>query len=301
MNFRQIEAFCALMACGTASRAADILNVTQPAISRSIAELEREVGFPLFTRERRRMIPTPEGQMLYRESEDAFAGIERIRMTAARIRNLGSGDLRIASLPALGDTLAPRAVKLFQEANPHVPVTLRVVGSSSVRELILSGEYHIGIVSNEIDLRGVERQLFERYAAVCVMTASHPLTAKGLITAEDLAGQAFVLPSPEDASRIKIDQIFGHRNIRLRVVAEAYSSATVCALVCEGVGIGIVNPLAAEKYIRSGLVVRPFLPEVVLMTSLIYPLGLQNSIISRQFSDVLRSVSKGIAPSGDAV
>lgn len=107
MNLRQIETFAAVMRCGTASRAAELLGVTQPAVSRSIVEFERSVGFPLFARIRNRLVATPEARMLYDDVVAAFQGIDTIRASAARIRDRGSGEIRVASLSALGNSGGP--------------------------------------------------------------------------------------------------------------------------------------------------------------------------------------------------
>ena len=76
LNIRQIETFAAVMKTGTASRAAETLGITQPAVSRSLAELERAVGFALFARIRNRLVPTPEAKQLYQDVETTFRGID---------------------------------------------------------------------------------------------------------------------------------------------------------------------------------------------------------------------------------
>src|SRR5687768_1291094 len=91
LNFRQLEVFRAVMTSGSASRASELLGVTQPAISRSVADLEAAVGFSLFDRVRGRLVPTPEGQMFFRDVNASFAGLDRLRSAAARIRDFGSG------------------------------------------------------------------------------------------------------------------------------------------------------------------------------------------------------------------
>src|SRR5687768_8677949 len=108
------------MLAGSASRAAELLDITQPAVSRAIAELERSAGFMLFDRVRGRLAPAPEAQLLMLEVDRSFVGLERVRAEAARIRDFGSGSIRIASLAALGSTLVPRAIRRFQEKNPDV-------------------------------------------------------------------------------------------------------------------------------------------------------------------------------------
>src|SRR3954469_4187254 len=97
MNFRQLEIFRAVMISGSASRAAELLGITQPAVSRAVSDLEESLGFGLYDRVRGRLVPTPEGQLFFRDVSNSFVGLDRLRASAAQIRDFGSGSLRIAS------------------------------------------------------------------------------------------------------------------------------------------------------------------------------------------------------------
>ncbi len=84
LNSRQLETFAAVMKAGTISRAAELLGVTQPGVSRAIAELEKSLGFLLFDRIRNRIVATPEGKLFYAQVEASFLGMDSLRATAAR-------------------------------------------------------------------------------------------------------------------------------------------------------------------------------------------------------------------------
>ncbi len=84
--------------------------------------------------------------------------MDRLRSTAARIRDFGSGSLRIASLSALGSTLVPRAIRAFRKTHPNVAITLQVLLSSSVRELVANQQFDVGLAADEVDLSGVEHR-----------------------------------------------------------------------------------------------------------------------------------------------
>src|SRR4051812_44091161 len=124
MNFKQLDAFRSVMTSGSASQAADLLQVSQPAISRSIQDLETDLGFALFDRVRGRLVPTAEAKLFFRDVDASFIGRGRLRASAARIRDFGSGEIRIACLSALGLSLVPHALKLFLDSHPSIAVTL---------------------------------------------------------------------------------------------------------------------------------------------------------------------------------
>ena len=119
MNLRQIEVFRAVVIHGTTARAAEVLSVSQPAVSKMIQALETSIGFPVFHRIKGRLQPTAEGQIFFREVEQTFHGLSHLKSAAARIRDYGSGELRVGSLSALSTNLIPRALGKFVKQHPE--------------------------------------------------------------------------------------------------------------------------------------------------------------------------------------
>lgn len=282
MNYKQIEAFRAVMVSGSASRAAELLQLTQPAISRSVLELEKAVGFALFNRIRGRLVPTAEGQLFHRDVEASFLGLDRLRISAARIRDFGTGDVRLASLAAMGSTLVPQALRLFRARHPSIAVTLQVASSSTIRELVSSGRFDVGLAADEIDVSGLEHQLFATQKAICALPPGHRLQERELIKPEDLDGEPVIALAPEDTVRRQLEELFRARDIKPRVLLETPNSATVCALAMEGLGIGLVNPSATDGYAARGVVFKPFSAAVHFRTLLIFRPDLPKSRMVRE-------------------
>ena len=282
MNFRQLEIFRAVMVSGTASRASELLQVSQPAISRGIAELERALGFSLFDRVRGRLVPTPEGRLFFRDVDASFAGLDRLRSSAASIRDFGSGSIRIASLAALGSTLVPRAICAFRKAHPQIAITLQILPSSQVREMVAERQFDVGLAADEVDLSGIEHRPFASYRAVCALPAGHPLASRKSIAPQDLHDLPFIALSPEDQARKRMVRIFEAAGSRPQIVVETPNSATVCALVSEGVGLGLVNPAAAERY-KKDVVFRPFEPGVYFTAIMLFRPDAQKTRLVKRF------------------
>lgn len=269
MNFKQIEAFRSVMVTGSASRAADLLQLTQPAISRSVLELERTVGFALFDRVRGRLVPTAEGRLFFRDVSEAFTGLEKLRASAARIRDFGSGDIRLASLAALGSTLVPRALELFFQRHAETGITLQIGSSAAVRDMVASGKFDLGLAADEIDTSGIDHQVFATPKAVCVMPAGHRLAERTVVRPQDLNGERFIALSPEDTVRRRLEQLLDAANVRPTVVVETPNSVTVTALAARGIGVGLTNPFAND--VRTpGVVFRPFSGAVHFRSLLIF-------------------------------
>ncbi len=250
------------MVAGSTVRAAELLQVTQPAISRNIAELEATVGFSLFDRVRGRLVPTPEGQMFFREVDTSFRGLDRLRASAATIRDYGSGSIRIASLSALGSHLVPNAVHRFLQDNARIKVSLQVLPSTAVRNLVADGQFDLGLAADEIDLAGIDSQVFGSFPAMCAMHRDHPLAGQSQLTPSDLAGFALIGLAPEDRARHRIDRVFKDAAQEPGYVIETPSSTTICALALAGAGVGFVNPMTVHGFIERGLVLRSFTPRV---------------------------------------
>ena len=271
MDVRQIEAYHAVMTCGTTSRAADVLAISQPAVSKAVAALERAIGFDLFDREKGRLVPTAEGQLFFREVQDTFAGLARLRSAAARIRDHGSGDLRVACLSAFSTNLLPGAIKRFCERNPTVAVTLTVASSSGIRDLVASNQIDVAVTADEIDVAGVEAIPFARIPGQVALPPGHALCERDAIRPTDLDGLPFVALAPEDTTRREAEAIFARFGVAPRIVVETAYSSTICALVLSGIGCGIVDPVTAAGYRERGLVLKPMTPPVAFRTLLLLP------------------------------
>lgn len=287
MNFRQLEIFRAVMISGSASRASELLDITQPAVSRSIAELEASLDFALFDRIRGRLVPTPEGQLFFKDVSNSFAGLDRLRAAAARIRDFGSGSIRVASQAALGSTLVPRAIKAFREVHPNIAITLQVQLSSTVRDLVADGQFDVGLAADEIDVSGIDHRIFQSARALCAMPTGHPLTCREVITPTDLDQIDFIALSPGDKARARFDAVMEQSSVRPHVLVETPYAITVCALVAEGVGVGLVNPGSIDGFAERGVVFRPFEPGIYFRSYMLFRPDAQRSRIVKDFAAAL--------------
>lgn len=288
MDVRQIEAYQAVMTYGTTSRAAEVLGVSQPAISKAIMTLERSIGFRLFDREKGRLIPTAEGQLFFREVEISLVGIAKLRSAAARIRDYGSGDLRIACLSAFSGNLVPNAIGRFRKNNPEIAVSLYVRGSSAIRDMVAANQVDVAIAADEIDTTGVEALPFADIRAALALYPGHPLADKDVIEPSDLDQLPFVALAPEDTTRREAEAIFAKHGSSPRVVVETAYSSTICALVLAGNGCGIVDPVTAVGYTERGLILKTLRPAIHFRTLLLFPPKKKSKLVEHMADVLLR-------------
>jgi len=299
MNFRQLEIFRAVMISSSASRAAELLQITQPAVSRALSDLERSLDFALFDRVRGRLVPTPEGQLFFRDVTSSFVGLDRLRASAAQIRDFGSGSLRIASHAALGAALVPRAIAAFRARHPKIAITLQTPSSAMVRDLVVHQQFDIGLAADEVELTGVDHRVFANFRALCAIPPGHALANERVIRPEHLHGVRFIALAPEDRARARLSQVLEAAGSRPEIVVETPSSSTVCALVLEGAGVGLINPCSANGFAERGVVFRPFEPEVLFRSYLLFRPDAQRARYVNEFVGDLIKARAGIVKSAN--
>jgi DNA-binding transcriptional LysR family regulator len=287
MNLRQIEAFRAIMLRGSMTAAAQELRTSQPTISRSIAELEALVGFKLFERKAGRLTPTDQGLSFYREVDRSFLGLDNLSQVAKDICVFGTGRLRIAAMPAMALGFIPRCIRVFKDRFPKVTISLQMGGDATVTRWMSSHYCDIGFVANVVEAPSIERRQLYRVPGLCALPPGHPLAKRKIIEPRDLEGEPFISLSLEDGARARVDQTFERYGVNRQMTLETPFGATICALVEQGLGIGIVNPIAAADYRHSGIVFRPFKPEVMFHGNAIFPSHRQANVLVDGFLGVV--------------
>lgn len=260
MNFKQIEAFRAVMLSGSMTIAAGQLHTSQSNVSRSIAVLQRETGLRLFERVGIRVLPTPEAQSLMREVERSFLGLEAIHNAALRIRAFGVDGLRVSVSPALAISLVPRALELFRRARPGVHVVISATDSVSICKAIGTGVSDVGLAAAVALPQEVDSELIHTQSAVCIVPAGHRLSSKRSVKPVDLGGECFISMPSYDIARHAVDQLFRPEVRRLEI--ETSQASTICVMVARGLGVSIVNPLILRELALPGITALPFKPEI---------------------------------------
>lgn len=287
MNIRQIEAFRAIMKSGSASRAAEAMGITQPAVSRLIAELEKTIGFSLFDRTRGRLEPTPQCRLFYTDVERTFVGLEVLKHTAAQIRERGPGIVRIANMPGIGLTIVSRAITAFRQIHPDVSVAAQLMSSAEVWTAVATGQVDIGVAPKETDFSGLEYQPFSDYPAVCAISRQHRLARKDVITPADLHNVEYIAHTPAARLRRALADLMETGGYKFNVVAETPMCMTLLSIISSGVGVGLVNPMSVEGLGDIDVVLRPFTPTIPCNFFLGYRTDSQQSRFVRSMAKCL--------------
>ena len=288
LNLRQLETFRAVMISGSIIGAAKLMNVTQPGVSRTVGLLEARLGYPLFLRRGRRIVPTPEAEALYREVEKSYQSIETIAQVAHDIGMQRAGALRIATLPALSHWLVPKAISRFSSTRPDVTVFVQSLPSVQIAELVSTRQFDVGIVEMPVSRPAIDIVELGTSTAVAVLPMAHKLTALDRVSVRDLAGERMVLLSPHSFVRYKIDDAFAAAGVAPFVVIETPSSSVACALVAAGAGVTITSRSTAEPFSSSEVAIRPLTEPISFRYALLFPQLTTRSRLSEAFASDLR-------------
>jgi len=271
LNLRQVEAFRSVMLAGTVVGAARLMSVTQPGVSRSIGLLELRIGYKLFERRGRRLVPTPEAEALYREIEPLYGSLDRIAQIAQDIRFQRAGALRIGTLPAFAQWLVPRGVARFLSSRPKVTVFVQSLPSRQIAELVSTRQFDVGVVELPLSRPAITIEALEPVPTMAVIPATHRLASKRMISLKDLGGERMVLLSQHSFVRYQIDEAFSSLGVAPNVVLETPSSSIACALVAAGAGITLVGRWTAEPFAGPQVVVRPVKEALASRYGIIFP------------------------------
>jgi DNA-binding transcriptional LysR family regulator len=268
---RQIGLFRNVMLHGNLSRAADASHSSQPTLSRELARLEQILGFDLFDRVRGRLRPTARALALMQEVERSFIGLEQIAQRARELRTLSAARLRLACLPALAHALVPHALLAFTQTAPQALVSVQPLESPWLEQALAEQRFDLGLSEASEAPPGVAWQALLEANEVAVLPAAHGLCHKAVLQPKDFEGERFVSLAASDPYRQAIDRLFAEQGVSRVQCLETESAVAICAMVRQGLGVAIVNPLTALECAGNGLEVRPLSVAIPFKISLLLP------------------------------
>lgn len=289
ITLRHIEVFRAIMTSGSVTAAAAMLHTSQPTVSRELARLEYLTGLALFERERGRLRPTAHALQLFEEVQRAYFGLERIVSTATALRQFDQGQLSIACLPVFSQSLLPQACRRFVLDYPNVSISITPQESPLLEEWLSAQRHDIGITEVGNAPPGTALHSLMSVDEVCVLPDGHPLAAQAVLTPQDFAGLPFISLAQVDPYRQQIDDIFREAGVERRLALDTHSAASVCAMVREGMGVAIVNPLTALDFAGQGLQIRRFAVALPFTVNLVKPLHRPLSQLVAPFEQALKA------------
>ena len=250
------------MTAGSVTGGAALLHLSQPSVSRLIADLERGVGFALFDRRGSRVHPTAQAHALFEAVRRSYVGLDLLDQAARRIAAHPVGTVRIAALTALATALLPPVIARLRERHPEVRVTVESLGQHAIEERVFLGQADLGLgVATAVE--GIRTRPLARADYRCVMPKGHPLAARATVALTDLDGVEFIGPMHDvDALWNGIDAALFEAGVTPTRRLEAQHSQLLYAFVEAGLGVAIAEPFSLALFGRLGVVAHPISPAI---------------------------------------
>jgi LysR family nitrogen assimilation transcriptional regulator len=274
MNFKHLESFVRVAELGSFSKAARVLDIAQPALSRQVRQLETELHETLLLRNGRGVSLTDAGRRLFEHGVQILQRVSQAREDLGAQRDAAVGHVTIGLPPSIGRRFTLPLIEGFREHLPQARLTIVEGLSANIAEWIASGRVDLGLLYNPeaqpaLEITPVLREslcLVERKPARR-RGASLPLPLR------ELAGYPLVLPERHQSIRRLLQTHATMAGVKLNVAWEVSSVPAIIDLVCAGVGFAVLNASAVEASGRGArLAVRPIIePELVSVLCLAQP------------------------------
>jgi len=299
LKLRQLRLLIALDDHRHVGRVAAALNITQPAVSRSLAEIEEGLGVQLFDRLRRGMVPTSAGECLIQHARAISQDLSRARDAFKSLVCGTAGTISIGTLPAAAAVLLPRALALLHQQFPDVTAMVKEGSFESLLPDLRARHIHLilGTLMPSHSHRDLDERALDAKPLTLVARVGHPLLERQSIGWSDLGAWPWVLPTYGSPLRQPLEEVFISHQVPVpRHCLETTSTQLVRTYVSMTDAIAFVPSEAAEYFDESGLLrALPFcINDLVKPTGVIWCRDRPLDPLVHHFIDCLAQASRAV-------
>ncbi|MFL0801675.1 MAG: LysR family transcriptional regulator [Agarilytica sp.] len=281
---KQVRAFVAVAKTQSFAEACGVINLSQPALSIAIKNLESEVGGPLLTRTTRTLSLTPEGveflpvaERLLHDWDSAFDDIHNLF-------SLRRGKISIAAMPSFACNLLPQVFVEYRKLHPGVNISVQDVIAEEVVALVRSGRMEIGISFDPGDSEDLKFTPLFQDQFIAVLPSDSAYAQDSTITWEILLRKDFIALQKPASIRALLEHTLSKHDMNLSVTYETNQLATIGRMVASGLGVSAVPALCESQMQEMGAVCLPIenpavMRQVGIITRRRYPLSIAASAL----------------------
>lgn len=295
-TLHQLQVFEAIARCGSFTRAAEELFLTQPTVSQQIKQLTKAVGLPLFEQVGKRLYLTDAGKEVLTVCRDISERLSQMEMTLADLKGLKQGNLRLAVITT-AKYFVPRLLGPFRHRYPGINISLQVINRKQVLDRLsenLDDLYILGQPPENLDVS--LRPVLEN-PLVVIAPHNHPLATEKNITLQRLAEEPFIMRERGSGTRMVVERFFEENRVALNVEMEIGSNEAIKQAIVGGLGLSILSrhalALEGTKGALTILDVEGF--PIQRHWYIVYPASKQLSVVARTFLEYLLDEGKQIA------
>jgi DNA-binding transcriptional LysR family regulator len=252
MNLHHLRLFTAVVEHGGFTKAGAMLNLSQPAISKSLGELEKQLQLTLIDRSGRSLKLTDAGRALYARGRELF-GVERLAEQELReLRGLKRGVLRIAASTTIATYMLPSVLGRFHLRHPRVRIQASSANTRTVLRMLLESRVDFALVEGPVSHPRVEVHPWRSDELVVISPPDHHLLSKNGIDVALLAAESFLVREPGSGTRVVSARALALRGVRLTNTMRVGGTEAIKQGVAAGLGLAIVSRAAAADQLALG-------------------------------------------------
>lgn len=232
-HLRILEYVDAVARWGSIRKAAEHLNVTASAVNRRIADLEEELGSPLFERRPRGVQLTAAGEVFVNYLRQQSGDVERMKSQIEDLKGMRRGTVRIACSQALALEFLPREIGEFRKRHPSVAFDVKVLDHEQAMNALAEYEVDLVLVFRPPFLASFQPLMTLEQRIVAVMSAKHPLAARRTVRLRDCADYPVALPEPSIGGRQLLEEVAARGRLTFQIAAESNSFEMLRGLVIQ--------------------------------------------------------------------
>ncbi|QLQ31333.1 MAG: LysR family transcriptional regulator [Candidatus Thiothrix singaporensis] len=240
ISFRQIQIFQAVAQTENFTRAAELLHMTQPAISMQVKQLEDNVGLSLFERQGKRIVMTAAGKAMHAYGCELLAQYQGMVETLKELKNVHQGYIKV-SAATTSIYFITRMLASFSKMHEGITVSLDITNRKALVEQLQHYEADLVVMGEPPSNLDLHSQRLMCNPLVLIAPADHPLAGKKEIPIADIAGEKFVVREPGSGTRAAIERFFAEYGHTFSSTLEMSSNESIKYSVIAGLGLGIVS------------------------------------------------------------
>jgi len=257
ITLRHLKIFEAVARCGSISRGAAELHLTQPAVSMQMKQLEEQIGLPLLEQLGKRMFLTEAGRELQRHARDIAARMGDLTAALDQFRGLERGLLRLAVV-STANYFLPSLIAEFNRRHPGVRVSLQVANREFVLAALADNSTDLAITGRPPDSLDLVAKHFMDNPLVVIATTEHPLAALKAVPLQRMVEETLVVREPGSGTRAAMERHFASQGVAYRAGCEFGTNEALKQAVRAGLGLGVVSAQTIELELHARcLVVLP--------------------------------------------
>jgi DNA-binding transcriptional LysR family regulator len=252
VDVRQLKALVTVVEAGSVTRAAELLHLVQPAVTRHIRALEQELGVPLFERTRQGMRPTPAGMSLAERARRALTELDRARAELAPAPDTVTGIVSVGLLESTVELLAEPLVSALRSDHPGIELRVLTAYSGHLQQWLDDGDLDVSLLYSLTSIPSLNTRKLLREKLWVAAPPSDGLRAEEPVSLARIAERRVVMPAPGHALRTLIDQAAAQAHVEFGIAVQTNSMALQKQLVRSGHGWTILPGAGIAEEVAAG-------------------------------------------------